>query len=98
MSADKEWFEGRSVDPYEKCYWRRVGFAAFIGVVLAMVAGLLHGCATVLPACEKFQYRLGQDDSGMIVYVLDQDNAGKMIALVKGISEGKCRLRLDGEV
>ena len=51
MSADKEWFEGRSADPYEKCYWRRVGFAAFVGIVLAMVAGLLHGCA----APETFQ-------------------------------------------
>lgn len=29
-------------DPYERCFWRRVGFAAFLGIVLALFAGLLY--------------------------------------------------------
>ena len=43
MSGDKEWFEGRSADPYEKCYWRRVGVAVFLGLLLALFVGLAHG-------------------------------------------------------
>ena len=44
MSNDKEWFDGRSMDEQlERCYWRRVGAAVFLGLVLALFVGLVHG-------------------------------------------------------
>jgi hypothetical protein len=44
MSADQEWFEGRSTDDeqHERCYWRRVGFAIFLGIALALVSVPLY--------------------------------------------------------
>lgn len=64
MSQDDEWFEGRSVDaPYERCYWRRVGFAMFLGFVLALFVVAAHGAPT---------FR-GQGDNGPIALVLLDD-------------------------
>jgi hypothetical protein len=46
MSEEKDWFAGRTTDPHEQCYWRRVGAAVFFGIVLALFVGLTQGCAS----------------------------------------------------
>lgn len=44
-----------------------------------------------LPACPKFGYWVAQSDSGSFL-VLDMENAKKLGELVKGLSEGTCKI------
>ena len=39
MSINTEWFQGRGTDEekMERCYWRRVGLAIFLGIALAVI-------------------------------------------------------------
>lgn len=55
------------------------------------------GCATALPPCEKFKYMFGEDQSGEPVFAMDTANALKLGALIRGLSEGTCRLQPEGE-
>ena len=58
----------------------------------------LIGCASTPPPCELFTVSVVQDQAGQHLVVLDEENAEKMIGLLKGLSEGKCRLTRDGEI
>lgn len=49
MSRETNWFHdyiGEEEAPAERCFWRKVGFAIFIGLALALILGPLYGCAT----------------------------------------------------
>lgn len=46
MSHDDDWFEGRSVEQYERCYLRRVILAVMAGIFIAACVVGLQGCAT----------------------------------------------------
>ena len=39
-------YEEEQETPAERCFWRKVGFAVFIGISLALILGPLYGCAT----------------------------------------------------
>jgi hypothetical protein len=48
MTMDNtEWFEGLRTDEakHERSYWRRVGFAIFLGILIGVLMGPLYGCA-----------------------------------------------------
>ena len=48
--SDKEWFQGEVVEDwqYERCYWRRVGFAVFAALAAVMLLLPLGGCSSVV--------------------------------------------------
>lgn len=50
------------------------------------------GCATNVPVCEKFEAAVVKDSSGTSYVMLDMDNINKLIAMMNGLSQGKCRL------
>ena len=64
-------YEEEQETPAERCFWRKVGFAVFIGISLALLLGPLYGCATTkeetadVRVC-AFQL-LGQTGSGLPV-------------------------------
>ena len=96
MSNDKEWFDGRSLDEQlERCYWRRVGAAVFLGLVLALFVGLTQGCAPV-PYCEKYQAMVGQDQDGQPVIAMTMAEVEKLANVMKGLNAGTCKLDLGG--
>lgn len=62
----------------------------FILFVLVVAWNYLVGCAE-LPLCVKWQYGV-HEQGGRLYYVLDENNAVKMIEMVEGLSKGTCRL------
>ena len=53
---------------------------------------MVAGCAE-LPLCEKFGFRYGVDNqTDEPVFALDSANVVKLANLMKGLSEGTCRL------
>lgn len=63
----------------------------FFLLVLVIAINSLQGCAQV-PVCEKFRYQPLMDNHGEIVFLLDQENAVKLIQLIEGLSKDSCRL------
>ena len=97
MSEEKDWFAGRTGDdPRERCFWRRVGAAVFLGLVLALFVGLLHGCAAPVPYCEKYQAMLGSDQNGQPVLAMSMDQVETLGKVMKGLNAGTCKLDLGG--
>jgi hypothetical protein len=71
---DTEWFEGQTDERLERCYWRRVGFAIFLGICLAIIFAPLYGCATEKKADDPrvcYLKLLGNTEEGFSV-VLQQ--------------------------
>lgn len=74
-------------------------FIAWFCIIVAAIAAavLLPGCASkALPDCERYEYYQAIHPQLGPVAVLDVENATKLGALIKGISEGTCRLAKDG--
>lgn len=63
-----------------------------------VAAVLLAGCASTLPPCAPYKYRLALGDEGEVYVVIDEEGMEQLAGLVNGIAEGKCRLRKKGEV
>ena len=58
---------------------------------------MVAGCAATLPECEKFRFRYGVDNqTNEPVFALDQENVVKLAMLMKGLSDGTCRLPAEG--
>ena len=62
----------------------------FILFVLVVAFNSISGCAQV-PPCEKFAYSVHVQD-GVPYYVLDQDNAVKLVQMVESLNNGTCRI------
>lgn len=62
-------YEDEQETPAERCFWRKVGYAIFIGFALAVILGPLVGCATKEgPRNEVCMFRLlGNTQDGMPV-------------------------------
>ena len=59
---------------------------------------MVAGCATPLPLCEKFGFRVGLDShTDEPIFALDQENAIKLARMMQGLSEGTCRLEKGGD-
>ena len=57
---------------------------------------LLAGCATPLPYCGKWAaYSVNTNEGPMLA--IDMDNTHKLIEVLNGLNEGKCRLEKKGE-
>jgi putative exporter of polyketide antibiotics len=64
-------------------------------VALVLVLLILGGCASVprqVAQCERYQFIPVTLDSGDVVFVLNQENAVKLVQMVKGLSDGTCTL------
>lgn len=62
---------------------------------VAILFLILPGCAATqhpVPECERYQFIPVTLDSGEVVFMLNQANAVKLVQMVKGLSDGTCRL------
>lgn len=59
-------------------------------VVALVLLFFIFGCATV-PACNKFEYFVHQQD-GEVYLVLDQTNAAALAIMLDALNKGACRL------
>lgn len=78
--------------------WLRsiAGGALFIVALVLIVAGL-PGCAA-LPPCERYNYRIAEDNEGATFVLIDMENVYKLSAMLEGVANGKCRIAKEGEV
>lgn len=69
MGSETEWFEAKDRVQYERCYWRRVGFAVFFAIAMGLILlPLLSGCASAEPENRIcFMQFLGKTESGWTV-------------------------------
>lgn len=52
---------------HERCYWRRVGFFIFLGLVIGMLLGPLYGCSTEMRSEVCYLRLLGKTEQGYTV-------------------------------
>ena len=77
-----------STDPVH--YAVRVLLWALAFLVLLIVLSL-WGCAQV-PPCEKFKLSQYENMKGETFYVLDLDNAVKLVQMVEALNNGTCKV------
>lgn len=60
-----------------------------------VLLALLSACVQ-LPLCDTPTVQIAQGVDGDRVFILDMDNAKKLIATLRGVEAGTCRLPKDG--
>lgn len=63
-----------------------------IGLFVILVIAVGVATNKPVPFCEQFQFYPMVSGSGELVFIVNQENAKKMVALVNGLNEGSCRL------
>lgn len=81
----------------ERRWLGTIAGGALLIVALVLIAAGLPGCAA-LPPCERYDFRLAEDNEGEKFVLIDMENLYKLSAMLEGISNGKCRLAKQGEI
>lgn len=65
-------------------------------LVLLILAALLSGCAAV-PTCPDARFSVAQGSDGNSYIAFDPANWMRVVATMRGLAEGKCKLPVPGE-
>lgn len=81
----------------ERRWMGTIAGGALVIVAMVLIVAGLPSCAA-LPPCERYNFRIAEDNEGEKFVLIDMENVYKLSAMLEGVANGKCRIPKDGEV